>query len=123
MTKFGVGLAAMIWAALAVQAGAGEASYDGIYRQAANADCAMVGTHGGAISIKDGVFTGVESSCRMTKPVSVVDMDATLFTFQCTGEGTVWSERAMIMHKAEKDGIIMVWNGYAFVYDRCSDAK
>lgn len=108
---------AWVLALLPMAAAAGE--YDGIYRQAANADCGLVGADGGAVEIRDGVFHGVESACRMTKPVQVNNMDATLFTMVCTGEGSVWTERAMVMHKAEKDGIIMAWNGYAFVYDRC----
>ena len=98
---------------------AGAEAYDGVYRQTANADCALVGVDGGAVRIEDGIFYGVESECRMTRPVNVVNMDAQLFTMQCSGEGTVWTERAMVMNSADGDGIIMVWNGYAFVYDRC----
>lgn len=93
--------------------------YDGVYKQAANAECALVGVDGGALEIKDGIFYGVDVECRMTRPVNVVDMDATLYTMQCTGDDTVWTERAMMMDAAEDDGIIMVWNGYAFAYARC----
>lgn len=97
--------------------------FDGTYRQAANADCALVGTDGGAVQIEDGIFHGVEVDCRMTNPVNVNDMDAVLYTMQCSGEDQVWTERALLMDKAEGDGIIMVWNGYAFVYDRCPAPK
>ena len=93
--------------------------YDGVYKQTANAECSLVGVDGGAIEIREGIFYGVEVSCRMTRPVIVVDMDATLFTMQCSGEDQVWSERAMVMKTAEDDGLIMLWNGYAFVYDSC----
>ncbi|NBD30923.1 MAG: hypothetical protein GVY31_12910 [Alphaproteobacteria bacterium] len=93
--------------------------YDGTYRQNANADCGLVGVDGGALKIEDGIFYGVESQCRMTRPVNVVNMDATLYTMVCSGEGTNWTERAMVMDSAGGDGIIMVWNGYAFRYDRC----
>lgn len=93
--------------------------YDGTYRQNANADCGLVGVDGGALKIEDGIFYGVESQCRMTRPVNVVDMDATLYTMVCSGEGTSWTERAMVMDAAEGDGIIMVWNGYAFRYESC----
>ena len=95
--------------------------WDGVYRQTANADCGLVGVDGGALKIEDGVFFGVESQCRMTRPVDVVDMDATLYTMECTGDGSQWTERAMVMRAAEDDGIIMVWDGYAFRYDRCPD--
>jgi hypothetical protein len=94
--------------------------FDGVYKQTANAECALVGTDGGALEIKDGIFYGVESECRMTRPVNVVDMEATLYTMQCTGEGSVWTERAMLMKPAEDpDGLIMIWDGYAFVYEAC----
>ena len=93
--------------------------YDGIYRQAANADCGLVGVDGGALRIDGGIFYGVETECRMTRPVDVVNMDATLYTMQCSGEDQQWSERAMLMTAKGLDGIIMIWNGYAFVYERC----
>lgn len=93
--------------------------FDGTYRQAANADCALVGVDGGAVEIREGLFHGVGSECRMTKPVDVVGMDAQLFTMICSGKDHHWTERAMLMHSAEADGIIMLWNGYAFSYERC----
>lgn len=96
--------------------------FDGVYKQSANADCALVGVDGGSLKIAEGIFYGVEVACRMTRPVNVVDMDATLFTMQCSGEDQTWTERAMLMAQADGDGLIMVWNGYAFVYDRCDDA-
>lgn len=95
--------------------------YDGVYRQNANAECALVGADGGALEIREGIFYGVEMSCRMTRPVNVVDMDATLYTMQCSGNGQSWTERAMLMQDAEDDGIIMAWDGYAFRYSRCPD--
>jgi len=95
--------------------------YDGVYKQAANAECSLVGVDGGSLKIEDGIFYGVEVECRMTNPVGVNDMDATLYTMQCSGGDQVWTERAMLMLNKQADGIIMVWNGYAFVYDRCAD--
>ncbi|GGL56899.1 hypothetical protein [Wenxinia marina] len=95
--------------------------YDGIYRQAENADCALVGADGGSVRIADGVFEGVGSQCLMTLPVDVVDMDATLYTMECAAGGEAWTERAMLMHTPDRDGLFMIWNGYAFRYDRCPD--
>jgi hypothetical protein len=93
--------------------------YDGIFKQTANSDCGIIGVDGGSLKIEDGIFYGVEVECRMTRPVDVISMDATLYTMQCSGDDQIWTERAMLMDAAEDDGIIMVWNGYAFAYDRC----
>jgi hypothetical protein len=93
--------------------------YDGVYKQVANADCANVGVDGGALKIEDGIFYGVEVECRMTRPVDVLEMDGTLYTMQCSGGDQGGTERAMIMDSAEDDGIIMIWNGYAFAYAAC----
>lgn len=109
--------AAVVLALLPAVAAAGP--FDGTYRQVANADCALVGVDGGALRIADGIFYGVGVECRMTRPVNVLDMDASLYTMECSGEDEVWTERAMVMNAAEGDGIIMVWDGYAFRYERC----
>ncbi|MEJ6396793.1 hypothetical protein [Yoonia sp. 208BN28-4] len=97
--------------------------YDGVFKQTANAECANVGAEGGALRIEDGIFYGVEVECRMTRPVNVVDMDATLYTMQCSGEDQIWTERALLMNAAEDDGIIMMWDGYVFAYDRCEEGE
>lgn len=94
--------------------------YDGTYRQNANAECALVGADGGSLRIADGIFYGVDMECRMTRPVQVVNMAATLYTMNCSGEDDVWTERAMVMNDAQEEGgIIMIWDGYAFRYSRC----
>jgi hypothetical protein len=78
------------------------------------------GVDGGSLKIDDCIFYGVEMECRMTRPVSVVNMDATLYTMSCSGDGEIWAERAKLMSDAQDDGgIIMVWDGYAFRYSRC----
>lgn len=113
--------AAIILASLPMLAAA--ETFDGTYKQVANADCASIGVDGGALQIADGIFYGVEVQCRMTRPIDVMQMDATLFTMQCSGEDQIWTERALLMQAAEGDGIIMVWDGYAFAYDRCDPAE
>ena len=93
--------------------------WDGTYRLSEDADCDQVGEEGGALRIEKGVLTGVGSYCRMTEPVDVLDLDATLYVMECEGEGQSWTERAMIMEAAQGDGIFLLWRGYAFRYDRC----
>jgi len=94
-------------------------TFDGVYKQTANAECTLIGVDGGALKIEDNIFYGVEVECRMTSPIDVSDMNATLYEMQCTGEGSTWTERAMLMADAEEDGLYMIWDGYAFRYDRC----
>lgn len=98
---------------------AAQTAFDGVYRQGLGADCAAIGQDGGALQIEDGVFTGVESQCRMTNPVDVRGMEAVLYDMACSGEGSAWSARAMFMLAAD-GGLILVWDGFAFKYDRCS---
>lgn len=93
--------------------------YDGVFKQNANAECALVGVDGGSLKIEENIFYGVEVECRMTLPVDINDMDATIYTMECSGEGQTWTERAILMNDAEKDGVLMIWDGYAFRYDRC----
>jgi hypothetical protein len=97
--------------------------FDGVYKQTANAECSLVGVDGGALKIEENIFYGVEVECRMTSPIDILDMDATLYDMQCTGEGSTWTERAMLMRDAEDEGIYMIWDGYAFRYDRCEEGE
>ncbi|MFQ6553611.1 hypothetical protein AAD018_014835 [Aestuariibius insulae] len=95
--------------------------FDGVYRQSAEADCTAIGVEGGALKIEGGVFTGVDNSCRMERPVSIVDMDAKIYDMVCTGEGSDWQARAIVMRAAD-GGIVMMWDGYAFKYEACPAA-
>lgn len=115
----GLGIAGAILVAGSVAA----TPYDGLYRSSGDADCAQVGVEGGALRIQEGLFEGVGSECRMMRPVDVVDMDATLYTMECSAGDTRWTERAMLMKAAQDNGLIMLWNGYAFRYARCDAEK
>lgn len=95
--------------------------FDGVYKQTAVGDCTRVGEDGGALKIEKGVFYGVNTSCRMSNPVDVRDMNAFLYDMECDVEESVWTERALLM-AAPDGGLIMVWNGYAFKYNRCTEA-
>ncbi|PUB15521.1 hypothetical protein [Yoonia sediminilitoris] len=111
----------LIGAVLAGIAHAGP--YDGVYKQTVNAECALVGVDGGSLKIEDSIFYGVEVECRMTKPVDINDMDATIYTMECSGEGSTWDERAILMNDSSGEGIYMIWDGYAFRYERCEEGE
>lgn len=93
--------------------------FDGVYKQTANAECALVGVDGGSVKIEDDIFYGVEAQCRLTNPVEIEGMGAILYDMACTGEGSTWEERAILMQDAQQPGILMIWDGYAFRYERC----
>ena len=95
--------------------------FDGIYKQTANAECALVGVDGGSVKIENEIFYGVEVECRMVNPVEIDGMNAVLYDMACIGEGSAWEERAIIMEDAQEPGILMIWDGYAFRYQRCKD--
>ena len=64
------------------------------------------------------MLQGEESTCRLTNPVDVRAMRATLYDMLCTGADSTWAERAILMMGAEGD-LILVWDGYAFAYPAC----
>ena len=97
--------------------------YDGLYKQTVHSECALVGVEGGTLKIAESIFHGVEMECRMTNPVDINDMDATIYQMECSGAGQTWTERSILMNDAETDGLIMVWNGYAFRYERCEEGE
>lgn len=97
--------------------------FDGVYKQTANAECSLVGTDGGSLKIEEGIFYGVEVECRMTRPVDINDMNATIYAMECSGEGQTWTERAILMSDADNTGLYMIWDGYAFRYDRCEEGE
>ncbi|RVT87331.1 hypothetical protein DXV76_04410 [Rhodobacteraceae bacterium CCMM004] len=108
--------AGLCLAALAAPAAAGP--FDGLWRPSPTADCTRVGGDGGALKIEGDSFTGAESTCDLTLPVNVRDMNAVLYDMRCTGEGDEWTQRVLLMTAAD-GGLIMLLNGFAFKYDAC----
>jgi hypothetical protein len=111
----------LLLAAILIPQAALALPWDGTYRLSEEADCDRVGEEGGALRIAEGVLRGVDSTCRMTEPVDVLDLDATLYEMACEGEGQSWTERAMLMRAAEGEAIFLAWRGYVFRYDRCPE--
>lgn len=114
-------LAAVLGVIFAGSAFAGP--YDGVYKQTANAECSLVGVEGGSLRIAENIFYGVAMQCRMSRPVDINDMDATIYTMECSGDDLTWTERAIVMNDADNTGIYMIWDGYAFRYDRCREEE
>lgn len=92
---------------------------DGVYKLTPTSDCI---TEEAVLRIQDRIFHGSEGQCRMENPVNVRDMDAQLFDMACSGEGSKWVERALFMRGAEGE-LILLWNGYAFRYERCPEPE
>lgn len=95
------------------------APYDGVYRQSTNAECSTTDGDVGSVRIEEGIFYGVQTECRMTRPVDVNGMNATLFTMECAAQDEQWTERAMLMPTPDGEGLYMIWDGYVFVYSSC----
>ena len=100
--------------------------WDGVYRQGSDADCARVGVEGGAVRIHDSTFYGNEAVCQMRQPVEVRNMNATLYDMYCEGylgengqPPAPWEAR-MLMMRGVDGGLYMVWDGYAFQFQRCT---
>jgi hypothetical protein len=92
--------------------------YDGTYRYDNGWNCRDIGSDGGAIRIANGRSHGVENNCRMTNPVAIRGMKATLYDRDCSGEGETWSDRIMLMRQ---DGgkLLIVNQGVSHVWQRC----
>ena len=98
-----------------------ETPYNGLYfpKGADDWSCksADLAQDGGAVGVKFDSLMGVENICRLSRPVNVVNMDATLYDATCTAEGTEYSERVMLM-KTE-DGIAVIRDGSVAEWTTC----
>jgi hypothetical protein len=71
------------------------------------------------IVLRGDVIDFYESSCRLSNPVHVREMDgAVLFDAACTGEGERWESRYLLMH-ARDGGLIVVGSRWAERHARC----
>ena len=96
--------------------------YDGVFRPnyawAEGWDCQSIGMDGGAVAIQGDQLLGVENSCTLTDPVEVRGMEATLYDAECSGEGTTYTERLMLMSSGD-GGVVVIRNGWASEWARC----
>jgi hypothetical protein len=95
--------------------------FDGVYRPdqpwAEGWDCKSVGSDGGALAVRDGVFYGVENACQLTNPVEVNGMSAVLYDAECSGEGETYAKRMMLMRLPE--GLAVIEDGFVNVLRAC----
>ena len=91
--------------------------FDGLYRAGEGWDCQSVGSDGGALAVRDGVFYGVESACQLTNPVAVNGMSAVLYDAESNGEGESYSKRMMLMQVPK--GLAVIEDGFVNVLMAC----
>lgn len=88
-----------------------DGTYDGFDCAAPMSDQRIV-LHGDEIDF-------YESSCRLSNPVRVRDMEgAVLFDAACAGEGETWMARYLLMH-GHDGGLIVVGSRWAERHTRC----
>ena len=93
--------------------------FDGVYRPDGMEgwDCQSIGSDGGALAVRDGVFYGVENACQLTNPVEVNGMSAVLYDAECNGEGESYAKRMMLMRVPE--GLAVIEDGFVNVLRAC----
>jgi hypothetical protein len=100
--------------------------FDGSYAFGAPADGCIVGkgdVQGAAFQIQDGLFIGLESSCRLTNRTAIRDMpSAALFDLECSGEGEVWTERLFLL-KQPDGALLWASDRGAAIHQTCTPAQ
>lgn len=96
-------------------------NFDGVYKpvgeEFSHWDCKTVGQDGGAISIKNNVFRGIENRCRLNNPTNVNGMSAILFDAECAGEGSEWTQRIMLMQS--DFGVYYITDQFVATWQKC----
>ncbi len=89
--------------------------FDGRY---SSDECSPTGVHQeGNVEIRDGHISYYESGCRLSNPVSVRGMNAVLYDGKCSGEGSEWNKRVLLM--AHDNGVFDIEDGYIRKLSRC----
>lgn len=98
---------------------AGISHLDGEYRpRGSDWDCAEIGTPGGAVSLRENRYRGIESTCHITATVAVREIEAVIGDFVCGTGADVWSERRILM-PTEEAGLIILADGRVLELERC----
>ncbi len=70
------------------------------------------------LEITETTYFGYEDTCELTNPVSIRDMDATLFDAVCHGEGGNETSRLMIASEGESR-IMLHQHGFTTLLEAC----
>ncbi len=101
-------------------ANAAAGPFDGKYRYNEHWDCSKLGQDGGAISISETTYIGVEQRCNLTNPVEVRGMNATLYDAQCSAEGSIYKSRIMLL-KSASEKLYIVNEGSVSIWQKCPE--
>ena len=97
-----------------------DVTFDGLWRADPATPCIHTGEEGSALKVEDGTLYGTPTTCRMSEPVNVTDMQAVLYNMECETDEDTFDGRAMFMNAAD-GGLLLIWDGYAFKYDACEE--
>lgn len=70
------------------------------------------------LRLTETTMTHYESSCALTNPVSIRDINGILFDMVCTGEGEEWTERGLFIVDNE-GGLLYHRRGRNDIYTLC----
>ena len=97
-------------------------SFEGLWRSDPAEACVYTGEAGSALRIDETTLAGATATCEMSEPVNVNDMQAVLYNMTCEGGNETFDSRAMLMSAAD-GGLYLVWDGYVFKYDSCTEGE
>ncbi|MBW6506569.1 MAG: hypothetical protein K0B00_07465 [Rhodobacteraceae bacterium] len=88
--------------------------FDGTYSLG---NCSQPGE--GTMVLAGATIIFYESACRLSNPTGLPGFDeAVMYDASCEGEGETWKDKMLLM-PALSDGLVVVWPGWANVYERC----
>jgi len=72
---------------------------------------------GGGMEVRGNLLIGVESECKLTKPVQVNGTSAMLYVMECSAEGYETTARVMLM--PSEFGIYVITDGFVAEWEHC----
>ena len=97
-------------------------TFDGLWRADSSMACIHTGEEGSALKVEDDTLYGGSTTCDMSNPVDVTDMQAVLYDMACEDDDDAFDGRAMFMNAAD-GGLLLIWDGFAFKYEACEEGE